>query len=172
RSVQQQQPRGALDAGAQTGQTAADSGRPTTRKDASARVHEEHAVPGLRIRQHTVQQRALAGAGRPGEAENLALRDRGIRACMRVRRSGRCVARVRPGVALQSVLQSGDRSMITFVDFTVATASAPTSRPSACTASELMSETTRNAPACNSTWAMTASRRMLVTIPGNRFRAL
>ena len=47
----------------------------------------------------------------------------------------------------------------------------PGSRPSSSAASRLISDTTRNGPACISTWAITVSRVTLVTMPRNRLRA-
>ena len=52
-----------------------------------------------------------------------------------------------------------------------ATASTPGSSPSSSAASRLISDTTRNGPACISTWAITPSLMTRVTIPGKRLRA-
>ena len=57
------------------------------------------------------------------------------------------------------------------MDFTAATARTPGSSPRSSAASRLISETTRNGPACISTWAITVSRVTFVTSPVNRLRA-
>ena len=62
-------------------------------------------------------------------------------------------------------------STTTLVDLTAATATTPGSSPRSSAASRLISDTTRNGPACSSTWAITPSRVTLVTMPRNRLRA-
>ena len=54
---------------------------------------------------------------------------------------------------------------------TEATTSDPGARASSSAASRLISETTRNGPACTSTWAITLSLVTLVTRPGKWLRA-
>lgn len=60
---------------------------------------------------------------------------------------------------------------MTLVALTEAMATAPTSSPSASTASRDMSDTTRKGPHCSSTWAMTVSASTRVTMPRIRLRA-
>src|SRR5262249_28537941 len=63
------------------------------------------------------------------------------------------------------------RSIITLVDLMTAVAGAPGTRFSSSADSRLISDTTRNGPACTSTWAATSPSTTSVTIPGNRLRA-
>ncbi|KDN23556.1 hypothetical protein DV20_03460 [Amycolatopsis rifamycinica] len=57
------------------------------------------------------------------------------------------------------------------VALTTATASTPGRRPSSRTASVLIRDTTRCAPHCSSTWAITLSAMTSVTSPTNLLRA-
>src|SRR5262245_66447697 len=62
-------------------------------------------------------------------------------------------------------------STTTLVDLITATARQPTLRSRSSTASRLMRETTRCGPAWMSTWAITVSLTIEVTMPRSRLRA-
>src|SRR5690625_2830682 len=62
-------------------------------------------------------------------------------------------------------------SSTTLVALTVAIAGEPTSKPSSCTASVEISDTTRNGPHCNSTFDIITSDSFLVTRPVSLLRA-
>src|SRR5690606_19814182 len=80
-------------------------------------------------------------------------------------RSGWCVRSSERAVPYQV------RSMWTFVDFTRAVASMPTSSPRSSTASRVSRETSRCGPAWISTWAATSPSLIAVTMPGKALRA-
>jgi DNA-binding MarR family transcriptional regulator len=107
-----------------------------------------------------VEQEAALSAALPA-LENLAERLRA--SAQALLRAGRSRPSRHPS--------PGGTSTDTLVALTAAMASMPGSRPSSSTASRLTSDTNRCGPAWISTWAMTVSRTIRVTSPGNLFRS-